>query len=390
MTLYEKIIKLCSERGIKKTELERACGLSQNSINKWSTQSPSADKVLRIAEYFGVSVDYLLGHNADNNAKQTISQSIGDNSPNNIQFVGSKNSITPNSRIENIILQEILKLTDEEKQRLLSRINSKNLKNNNFANGGLTVVEGFNKGILYNFEVNKECPLCGSAIIPNLITSIEVDFNGYKAQDKRQRIAIFSCPACSKIFSVLYENPVINDKDTIPQTTVVSYKSQKQLLSCDCVYTPFLPSIKKIPNEFTIKNNPEAFSKFRIAYNDLQLLKAYNINNLIGMAVRRCIDYLVHDYIAYKKEEEVCLSQLKKYKTYDKIPLGELISCFVRDDDIIDLAKRINWLANDFTHYFNNHPEYNEDDVNSLFEWLVIDIRALIAKNEAKKINKKY
>lgn len=56
---------LCSENGITKTKLERDCGFSQNSINKWAAQSPSADKLAKVADYFGVSVDYLLGKTDD-------------------------------------------------------------------------------------------------------------------------------------------------------------------------------------------------------------------------------------------------------------------------------------------------------------------------------------
>lgn len=61
MSLYEKVMLLCQQNGITKTKLERDCGFSQNSINKWVSQSPSTDKILKIADYFNVSVDYLLG-----------------------------------------------------------------------------------------------------------------------------------------------------------------------------------------------------------------------------------------------------------------------------------------------------------------------------------------
>ena len=55
-----RLLKLCEEHDIKKTELERKCGMSQNSINKWKTSSPSADKLELVADIFNTSVDYLL------------------------------------------------------------------------------------------------------------------------------------------------------------------------------------------------------------------------------------------------------------------------------------------------------------------------------------------
>lgn len=61
MTITEKIIALCNERGINKTTLEKECGFSQNSINKWNASSPSSAALSKIADYFNVSVDYLLG-----------------------------------------------------------------------------------------------------------------------------------------------------------------------------------------------------------------------------------------------------------------------------------------------------------------------------------------
>lgn len=391
----DRIKELIAQRGISQKDFLTTLGLGTNSFANWERKTndplgnlPTCKNLLRIAKFFNVSVDYLLELDSDDEIKQTISQSIGDNSPNNIQFVGSKNSITPNGGMENIILQEILKLTDEQKQRLLLRIDNKNLKNNNSTNGGFTIVEDFNKGILYNFEVNKECPLCGSAIIPNIITSIEIDFNGYKTQNKRQRIAIFSCPACGRIFTVLYENPTIKTDDITPSTEVVSYKSISPLLSCDTVYSPFLPKVEEAPPEFNISDEPKAFSKFKEAYKELQLVKAYNIKGVIGMTIRRCIDYLVHDYIAYKKEEQYCLNKLN-VKQYDKIPLGQLIQCFTNDEEINSYAKRITWLANDFTHYFNKHENYTESELDNFFNLLIIDIRSLVAKNEAKKIQKK-
>lgn len=60
--IYQRIMDLCTERHINKTILERECGFSQNSINKWQSRSyPAADKLIKVADYFGVSVDYLLG-----------------------------------------------------------------------------------------------------------------------------------------------------------------------------------------------------------------------------------------------------------------------------------------------------------------------------------------
>ena len=59
--LLEKIKKLCEQTDISITKLEKELGLSQNSMNKWKDHSPKADNIVKVADYFNVSVDYLLG-----------------------------------------------------------------------------------------------------------------------------------------------------------------------------------------------------------------------------------------------------------------------------------------------------------------------------------------
>lgn len=61
MSIYERVISLCSQFNTDKTSVERACGFSQNSINKWQKSAPSIDKIIKVADYFGVTTDYLLG-----------------------------------------------------------------------------------------------------------------------------------------------------------------------------------------------------------------------------------------------------------------------------------------------------------------------------------------
>nr|WP_319218502.1 helix-turn-helix transcriptional regulator [uncultured Trichococcus sp.] len=64
MSLVGNIKQLCSGRGITIAELERRVGISNGQIRKWDTSTPGLDKVKLVADYFGVSVDYLIngGH----------------------------------------------------------------------------------------------------------------------------------------------------------------------------------------------------------------------------------------------------------------------------------------------------------------------------------------
>lgn len=58
--LYEKIQRLCDNRKITIAALERECGLGNATVKKWSNSVPSGDRLSKVADYFGVSVDYLL------------------------------------------------------------------------------------------------------------------------------------------------------------------------------------------------------------------------------------------------------------------------------------------------------------------------------------------
>jgi len=59
-TLYDRIKKLCDEHNMSVSALERALGFSRAYLIKWKTTSPSADKLQRVADFFGVSLDYLV------------------------------------------------------------------------------------------------------------------------------------------------------------------------------------------------------------------------------------------------------------------------------------------------------------------------------------------
>lgn len=63
--LYETIVRLCAEKGVNITELCRQSGASRGSLTDLKMgrkQSLSAETLSKIATYFGVSVDYLLGN----------------------------------------------------------------------------------------------------------------------------------------------------------------------------------------------------------------------------------------------------------------------------------------------------------------------------------------
>lgn len=61
VSLVEKIKILCNERKVTFAEVERNVGISNGQIRRWDTSSPKIENVEKVADYFNVSTDYLLG-----------------------------------------------------------------------------------------------------------------------------------------------------------------------------------------------------------------------------------------------------------------------------------------------------------------------------------------
>lgn len=58
--LYENIKKLCAEKAISVTALEKDVGFGHGTIRSWKRVSPSLKKVQQVAERLGVSVGQLV------------------------------------------------------------------------------------------------------------------------------------------------------------------------------------------------------------------------------------------------------------------------------------------------------------------------------------------
>lgn len=62
MTLAEKILFLRTQRGMSQDDLAEKLEVSRQSVSKWETaqSTPDLDKIIRLADLFGVSVDELV------------------------------------------------------------------------------------------------------------------------------------------------------------------------------------------------------------------------------------------------------------------------------------------------------------------------------------------
>ncbi|MDD3569587.1 MAG: helix-turn-helix transcriptional regulator [Lachnospiraceae bacterium] len=61
--LLEKIKSLCYNHNITISQLEKELNFGNGTVHKWYKSQPSAQKVLKVAQYFNVSLEYLFDVN---------------------------------------------------------------------------------------------------------------------------------------------------------------------------------------------------------------------------------------------------------------------------------------------------------------------------------------
>ena len=68
---YDAFEKLCTSRNVTPYKVAKETGVSTSTLSSWKKgrYTPKQDKLQKIADYFGVSVDYLLG--VQNSGPQT-------------------------------------------------------------------------------------------------------------------------------------------------------------------------------------------------------------------------------------------------------------------------------------------------------------------------------
>lgn len=99
--MVKNLRKLRINKGISQQQLADVIGTSQQSINKYENHNVEPDicTLIKIADYFGTTIDFLVGH---------ISCSIEGNPIDDIEL----------SREEKIFAQDYSRLSKEEKESI--------------------------------------------------------------------------------------------------------------------------------------------------------------------------------------------------------------------------------------------------------------------------------
>lgn len=72
----DRIRVLANAQGLSLPALEVKLNLGNGTISRWSKSSPNTDKLTRVADFFHVSLDYLLGRSEKENTpnEQTLTE----------------------------------------------------------------------------------------------------------------------------------------------------------------------------------------------------------------------------------------------------------------------------------------------------------------------------
>ena len=78
--IFERIKSLLKEQSKTKKDLSEALGIGINTIKRWETENriPNATTLLGIADYFGVSVEYLKGESDERGGSADIGLALSE------------------------------------------------------------------------------------------------------------------------------------------------------------------------------------------------------------------------------------------------------------------------------------------------------------------------
>lgn len=117
--MYELIKKLCEENGISPTKLCTEITGSKGNLPTWQKGNINPKSLTKIADYFNISVDYLLGRTKE---PQKINYGVENHGDNNGAINNQVNSTNTSDRISKEMLVKFEELNFTDKVKVMSLI----------------------------------------------------------------------------------------------------------------------------------------------------------------------------------------------------------------------------------------------------------------------------
>ncbi|MDA5111090.1 helix-turn-helix domain-containing protein [Brevibacillus thermoruber] len=105
MGFKDRLKELRTRKGITQEVLALDLGIPESTVRRYESSdenTPRRERLEKIADYFGVSVDYLLGRTDDPSPSEMINRNL--------------------SEIENLFFYELDKLSEEDKKKALEHV----------------------------------------------------------------------------------------------------------------------------------------------------------------------------------------------------------------------------------------------------------------------------
>lgn len=123
MSLIHRIKELADDKKLTFAEIERKVGLSNGQIRRWNSSSPKIDNIQKVADFFDVSTDYLLGRTPQKNIEPCNEENLSSQ----IMFRMDTNGLTDKevNELEQEVQRFLLFRKSEIEREHLRKKNSK-------------------------------------------------------------------------------------------------------------------------------------------------------------------------------------------------------------------------------------------------------------------------
>ena len=186
------------------------------------------------------------------------------------------------------------------------------------------------------FDPPNRCPVCHCWSQPKFLTAIW--------SEEHQRIeAAFRCTRkrCQSMFIGAYSYPDSNNT-----------KWQPRYVAAHSIAPPEY-------SEIVTTISPQ----FIEIMNQVVQAKAKQLNQLVGMGMRKALEFLMKDFVIWEHPNQ--------RETIERGELAWVIGQYISDDHIRACAKRAAWLGNDETHYIRKWKDKDIRDLSDLVELTV-------------------
>jgi len=194
------------------------------------------------------------------------------------------------------------------------------------------------------------CPVCKQIEDPEIIFAHRSD--PMKNRIRNHIIAICECLNCNSLYALSF---ILKHKNDHPIPTVTHIQS----LPCSGENPPYSNIISDISPSF-IK-----------IYSQSIAARGQGLDELVGIGLRKSLEFLIKDYLAYTNPDKAADIQSKF--------LGVCINEYFPDGKIKTVAQRAAWLGNDHTHYIQR---FEDKDIEDLIKLIHLTIHWIAAELE--------